>query len=175
MEPPPIPSIRTILVGALLMVLAGVVVVLPYVLFVVGGGGNSTSFTTLTQSFWFAGILFLIAGAVVVLVGVIRSVREERRRRQAGFPGPTGRPLGAVALALVIHSALPFISMYFMVGSVAGLIVGYVSRWQSKKAGLDNGPALAAIIVGWAVAALTAFGWVLYAVLITRPATGIHF
>ncbi len=53
-----------------------------------------------------------------------------------------GRTLGIVALVLTFFFTL------------IGLILGYVARSQSKKAGFDNTPAKIAIILGWIFIAL---------------------
>lgn len=48
-----------------------------------------------------------------------------------------GKTLGIVALVVT----------FFV--SLAGLIMGYVARSQSKKAGVKNTPATVAIVLGW--------------------------
>lgn len=53
-----------------------------------------------------------------------------------------GRTLGIVALVLAF------------VFTLLGLILGYVARSQSKKAGFDNTPAKIAIILSWIFIAL---------------------
>ncbi|MFD4959316.1 DUF4190 domain-containing protein [Microbacterium sp. NPDC058389] len=53
-----------------------------------------------------------------------------------GAPVP-GKTLGIVALVVVFFASL------------IGLILGYIARSQSKKAGVPNTPAKVAIILGW--------------------------
>jgi hypothetical protein len=54
-----------------------------------------------------------------------------------------GKTLGIVALIVVFFASL------------IGLILGYVARSQSKKAGVKNTPATVAIILGWVFLALS--------------------
>ena len=61
---------------------------------------------------------------------------------QPGAEDP-GKTLGIIAL----------VAVFFI--SLLGLILGYVARGQSKKAGFKNTPAKVAIILGWIFLALT--------------------
>lgn len=70
-----------------------------------------------------------------------------------------GKVLGIVAL----------ISVFFI--SLLGLILGFVANSQSKKVGLKNGPAKAAIILGFIFIALTIIG-IIIAVVLTGMAAG---
>ena len=65
----------------------------------------------------------------------------------AATPAPTGsdgKTLGIVAL---------IVSFFF---SVLGIILGFVAKSQSKKAGVKNGPATAAIVIGFIAVIITA-------------------
>ena len=68
-----------------------------------------------------------------------------------------GKTLGIVALVLSFLGGL----------SVVGIILGFVARAQSKAAGYPNGPAKAAIIVGFIVLALFIIGMIILAVVTT--------
>lgn len=57
----------------------------------------------------------------------------------AAVPGKT---LGVVAV---------IVSIFF---SVIGIILGFVAKSQSKKAGVKNGPATAAIVIGFIILAI---------------------
>lgn len=71
-----------------------------------------------------------------------------------------GKTLGIVALILV----------FFF--SIVGLILGYVARSQSTKAGFTNTPAKVAIILGWIFVALTVV-WIVILIVIAASATTI--
>lgn len=60
-----------------------------------------------------------------------------------------GKTLGIVAL----------VSVFFI--SILGLILGYVARSQSKKAGFANTPAKIAIILGWIFLVLSVIAGIL--------------
>jgi len=68
-----------------------------------------------------------------------------------------GKTLGIVALVLSFLGGL----------SVVGIILGFVARSQSKAAGYPNGPAKAAIIVGFIVLALFVIAMIILAVVTT--------
>lgn len=70
-----------------------------------------------------------------------------------------GKTLGIVAL----------VAVFFI--SILGLILGYVARGQSKKAGFKNTPAKIAIILGWIFLALTILAIIL-AVVFAAMAAG---
>ncbi|NYF09184.1 lysylphosphatidylglycerol synthetase-like protein (DUF2156 family) [Leifsonia sp. AK011] len=80
-----------------------------------------------------------------------------------------GKTLGIVAL----------VSVFFI--SLLGLILGFVARGQSKKAGVKNTPATVAIVLGFIFLALTIL-WIVIAVagfsaLVSQCAelgTGVH-
>ncbi len=79
-------------------------------------------------------------------------------------PAPVGPPiedpgktLGIVALVLAF------------VFTLLGLILGYVARSQSKKAGFDNTPARIAIILSWifiGIGIVVSVLWIIFAVVI---------
>ncbi|MDN3495550.1 DUF4190 domain-containing protein [Planococcus sp. APC 4015] len=76
----------------------------------------------------------------------------------AGEPGKT---MGIVAL----------IAVFFI--SILGLVLGYVARSQSKKAGIPNTPAKIAIILGWIFIVLQIIGAIIAIVLFaTLAASG---
>lgn len=60
-----------------------------------------------------------------------------------------GKTMGIIAL----------VAVFFI--SILGLILGYVARSQSKKAGFKNTPAKVAIILGWIFLVLTIIGTIL--------------
>ena len=62
--------------------------------------------------------------------------------------GSDGKTLGIVAL---------IVTFFF---SLIGLILGFVARGQSKRAGVKNTPATAAIVLGFVFLALTVIIWV---------------
>ncbi len=68
-----------------------------------------------------------------------------------------GKTLGIVAL----------VAVFFI--SLLGLILGYVARSQSTKAGFQNTPAKVAIILGWIFIALSILGTILW-VAVLLPA-----
>jgi heme/copper-type cytochrome/quinol oxidase subunit 2 len=70
----------------------------------------------------------------------------------AAIPGKT---LGIVALVLSFLGGL----------AVVGIILGFVARAQSKAAGYPNGPAKAAIIVGFIVLAIFVISMIILAVV----------
>lgn len=77
----------------------------------------------------------------------------------AGEPGKT---MGIVAL----------IAVFFI--SILGLVLGYVARSQSKKAGIPNTPAKVAIILGWIFLALQIIGAIIAIVfIVTVGAAGM--
>lgn len=55
-----------------------------------------------------------------------------------------------------------------------GLVLGYVARAQSKKAGVPNGFAVAAIVVGWITAAFTVLLWALV-LLVSNYAASVQY
>ena len=67
-----------------------------------------------------------------------------------------GRTLGIVALVLAIFL------------SIVGAIIGIVALNKSKKAGFKNGPALAAIIVGFVLFAIQLISWIIIAVTLAN-------
>ncbi|KQZ82253.1 hypothetical protein ASD56_15395 [Microbacterium sp. Root166] len=77
---------------------------------------------------------------------------------QPGAEDP-GKTLGIIAL----------VAVFFI--SILGLILGYVARGQSKKAGFKNTPAKVAIILGWIFLALTIIAIIL-AVVFAAMAAG---
>ncbi|MCX4851696.1 hypothetical protein [Streptomyces sp. NBC_00893] len=52
-------------------------------------------------------------------------------------------------------------------------MLGHVARAQSKKTGVSNGFAAAAVIVGWITTALTVLLWTLV-LLVSHDAASIH-
>lgn len=60
------------------------------------------------------------------------------------YTGSNGKTLGVVAL---------IVSFFF---SVLGIILGFVAKSQSKKAGVKNGAATAAIVIGFLAVIVTA-------------------
>ncbi len=70
-----------------------------------------------------------------------------------GAPVP-GKTLGIVALVVVFFASL------------VGLILGYVAKSQSKKAGVPNTPATVAIILGWIFLVLTIIGVIIFFVFL---------
>jgi hypothetical protein len=79
----------------------------------------------------------------------------------AAYGGPAegpvpGKTLGIVALVVVFFASL------------IGLILGYVARSQSKKAGVKNTPAKIAIILGWIFLVLTIIGTIIFVVVLVN-------
>lgn len=70
-----------------------------------------------------------------------------------------GKVLGIVAL----------VAVFFV--SLLGLILGYVARSQSRKAGFENTPAKIAIILGWIFLILGILGGILFAVFFATAAS----
>lgn len=74
-----------------------------------------------------------------------------------GYAAPSGsepgKTLGIVALVVVFFFSL------------IGLILGYVARSQSKKAGVTNTPAKVAIILGWIFLVLSIIVGIIIAVV----------
>lgn len=70
-----------------------------------------------------------------------------------------GKVLGIVAL----------VAVFFI--SLLGLILGYVARSQSRKAGFENTPAKIAIILGWIFLILGIIGGILFAVFFAAAAS----
>lgn len=64
----------------------------------------------------------------------------------AAPPAPYGPPAGQVVPGKTLGIVALVVVFFF---SLVGLILGYVARSQSKKAGASNTPALVAIILGW--------------------------
>lgn len=62
----------------------------------------------------------------------------------APYTGSNGKTLGVVAL---------IVSFFF---SILGIILGFVAKSQSKKAGVKNGAATAAIVIGFLALIVTA-------------------
>ncbi len=87
----------------------------------------------------------------------------------AGPPASDGKTLGIVALV---------VTFFF---SIVGIILGFVARGQSKRAGVKNTPATVAIVLGFIFLALTII-WVIVliggaAALFSQCATygpGVH-
>ncbi|MDQ7880072.1 DUF4190 domain-containing protein [Microbacterium sp. QXD-8] len=75
----------------------------------------------------------------------------------ADAPVP-GKTLGIVALVVVFFA------------SVVGLILGYVARSQSKKAGVKNTPAKVAIILGWIFLVLSIIATIIIVIAIVNGA-----
>lgn len=71
-----------------------------------------------------------------------------------------GKTLGIVALIVVFFASL------------IGLILGYVARSQSKKAGVKNTPAKVAIILGWIFLVLTIIGSIILVVVLVTAGAG---
>ena len=69
-----------------------------------------------------------------------------------------GRTLGIVALVLAIFL------------SIVGAIIGIVALNKSKKAGFKNGPALAAIIVGFVLFAIQLISWIIIGIAVATAA-----
>lgn len=69
-----------------------------------------------------------------------------------------GKTLGIVALIVVFFFSL------------IGLILGYVARSQSKKAGVKNTPAKIAIILGWIFLALSIIATIIIAAVVIPAA-----
>lgn len=65
-----------------------------------------------------------------------------------------GKTLGIVAVIVVFFA------------SVVGLILGYIARSQSKKAGVANTPAKVAIILGWIFTILGIIGGIIATIMI---------
>jgi preprotein translocase subunit SecG len=61
-------------------------------------------------------------------------------------PAPYGPPAGDVVPGKTLGIVALVVVFFF---SLVGLILGYVARSQSKKAGVPNTPAKIAIILGW--------------------------
>lgn len=73
----------------------------------------------------------------------------------APLPGPVasdGKMLGIIALV---------VSFFF---SIIGLILGFVARSQSRKAGVKNTPATVAIVLGFVFLAITVI-WIVVAIV----------
>jgi hypothetical protein len=73
-----------------------------------------------------------------------------------------GKTLGIVALVVVFFASL------------IGLILGYVARSQSKKAGVKNTPAKVAIILGWIFLVLSIIATILIIVLVVNGAGALQ-
>lgn len=76
----------------------------------------------------------------------------------AGYaPAPSteaGKTLGIIAVVVVFFA------------SVVGLILGYVARSQSRKAGVANTPAKVAIILGWIFTVIGIIGGIIALVVV---------
>ncbi|MGW2183397.1 hypothetical protein ACWCXX_36240 [Streptomyces sp. NPDC001732] len=134
----------------------GGICVLPYALFALGGGGDTLGFDALARGFAGTGTVVIIIGVVVFGPSVLQAVLSGRWNRSQG------RMLGAVALVLAV------------LASVVGLVLGYVARARSKKAGVPNGFAVAAVVVGWLTAALTVLLWALV-LLVSNYAASVQY
>jgi len=75
----------------------------------------------------------------------------------ADAPVP-GKTLGIVALVVVFFASL------------VGLILGYVARSQSKKAGVKNTPAKVAIILGWIFLVLSIIATIIIVIVLVNGA-----
>ncbi|MFF2654230.1 DUF4190 domain-containing protein [Streptomyces sp. NPDC058045] len=137
------------------MLAGGGICVLPYLLFVLGGGGDTRSFDALARGFATTGTVVIALGVVVFGLAVLQAVRAGRR------DGSHARTLGAVALVLAV------------LAPVVGLVLGYVARAQSRKTGVPNGSAVAAVVVGWITTALTVLFWTLV-LLVSHYAASVH-
>lgn len=71
-----------------------------------------------------------------------------------------GKTLGIVALIVVFFASL------------IGLILGYVARSQSKKAGVTNTPAKIAIILGWIFLVLGIIASIILVVVLVTAGAG---
>lgn len=71
-----------------------------------------------------------------------------------------GKTLGIVALIVVFFFSL------------IGLILGYVARSQSKKAGVKNTPAKIAIILGWIFLVLSIIATIIFVVILVTAGAG---
>ena len=135
------------------MLLGAVIFVSPYLLFFMGGGGDTSRFDEtgiLTVSVVVAAI-----GLIVFVLGIVLATITERKlaalagthpEATPADPAPVyipGKTLGAVALVLSLLL------------SVVGLVLGYVARSQSRRAGAPNRLAATAITIGWITTALT--------------------
>jgi hypothetical protein len=81
----------------------------------------------------------------------------------AGAPGAPGGEDPGKTLGIVALVAVFFIS-------ILGLILGYVARGQSKKAGFKNTPAKIAIILGWIFLVLSIIAGIIAIVLFAMAA-----
>jgi len=78
-----------------------------------------------------------------------------------GAPVP-GKTLGIVALVVVFFASL------------IGLILGYVARSQSKKAGVPNTPAKVAIILGWIFLVLSIIVGIILTIVLVNGAIALQ-
>lgn len=161
--PPPVPqpSVGTIVLGGFIVLAGAGILALPYLLFLVGGGGDTERFDDFARSFAVTAAVVVIVGLAVAALGIIRAVKTGQRLRDQGVSVVPGRILGAVAFVL----AFPV--------SVLGLILGYVARARSAKAGASNGLAVGAIVIGWIVTGCTALFWVF--VLVASIAVSLQY
>lgn len=78
-----------------------------------------------------------------------------------GAPGvDPGRTMGIIAL----------VAVFFI--SILGLILGYVARSTSKKAGFQNTPAKIAIILGWIFLVLGIIGTIIVIIVLATAGAG---
>ena len=130
----------------------------------------------------FATLAIELAIPVLLLVGALRpQVRHDRsgavhgapvapggttaspQMPIAGTPGPTN----GMAIAALVLSIIGLVTC--LVGSIVGLVLGYVSRNQMQRSrGAQGGAGLAtaSIVIGWAGVVLAAAAVVVYAVLL---------
>jgi len=137
------------------MLLGAVTFVSPYLLFFVGGGGDAARFDEIVAGYRTVSVVVEAIGLIIFVLGIVLATITDRKlaalagthseARPAG-PGPVyipGKTLGAVALVLSVLL------------SVVGLVLGYVARSQSRRAGAPNRLAATAITIGWITTSLT--------------------
>jgi hypothetical protein len=85
----------------------------------------------------------------------------------AAPPAPYGPPAGTTVPGKTLGIVALVVVFFF---SLVGLILGYVAKSQSKKAGVPNTPATVAIILGWVFLVLSIIATIIIIVVIAAGA-----
>ncbi|KJL34348.1 hypothetical protein RL72_00058 [Microbacterium azadirachtae] len=150
------PGIALIFVGGAVVLLGEGISALPSLLFLAGGGGNTTAFGDFAAGFGVVAVSTMAVGALVFVWGIVLAAVTGRKAAPAATPG---RVLGAVALVLSVLAC------------VVGLVLGYIARSQSRRAGAPNGFAVAAIVIGWITTAFSVLFGLLAVLAVVAAAT----